>query len=250
MPSSSPEFDDLEDVLEGFDETEVELLEGGENLSTPITHWSHSSLMAFLRNPLAWYKRYVEHVYDTPATPSSVVGRACHVALQHFYGAIDTRGAIELGLEFLRNVPDFEINFGKAKSRREIKQKRQRMERDYHQAISFYLARPPKYKKILGVEVKAIAKVEGLALPIKAISDLVVQSAVDRKAVDIVDHKFVDFFSHHRKHKTLFVIQAIFNYYTVKELFKKPVRRFIVQECKKNQEHGRLIANAPLCYRF
>jgi hypothetical protein len=34
----------------------------------PIRHWSHSSLMSFLRNPLAWYKRYVEEIYDMPTT--------------------------------------------------------------------------------------------------------------------------------------------------------------------------------------
>ena len=73
----------------------------------PIKHWSHSSLMAFLRNPLAWYKRYVEEIYDTPTSPSGVVGRAGHVALQHFYGGIDKEGAVALGLEYLRNVPDF-----------------------------------------------------------------------------------------------------------------------------------------------
>ena len=30
-------------------------------------------------------------------------------------------------------------------------------------------------------------------------------------------------------------MQAIFNYYTVTETFKKPVRRFIVYECKKSR---------------
>ena len=54
--------------------------------------------MAFLRNPLAWYKRYVEKVYDTPSNPSALVGRAAHVALRHYYGGIEKTGAIELGL--------------------------------------------------------------------------------------------------------------------------------------------------------
>src|SRR3989338_424143 len=97
----------------------------------PIAHWSHSSLMAFLRNPLAWHKRYVEQVYDTPSTPSSIIGRAGHMALQHFYGGIEREGAIALGLEYLRDVPDFEINFGAAKSVRAKKQKREAMEREY-----------------------------------------------------------------------------------------------------------------------
>ena len=214
-----------------------------KNRAFPITHWSHSSLMSFLRNPLAWYKRYVERVYDTPATPSSIIGRAGHTALQHFYslpvrgtqtGGIGKEGAIELGLEYLRDVPDFEISFGKARSRMARKKKRASMEREYLQAISFYLERPPKYD-VLGVEVKAVAKVDELPLPIKAVSDLVVRSKGDRDALDIVDHKFVDSFSGMRAQKTLFVLQAIFNYYTVKEQFGRPVKRFIVHECKKRK---------------
>jgi len=190
--------------------------------------------MAFLRNPLAWYKRYVEEVYDTPSTPSSIIGRAGHIALQHFYGGLSKEGAIALGLEYLQDVPDFEINFGKATTRRAKKEKRFQMERDYRQAISFYLERPPKYK-VLGIEVKAVARVAGLPLPLKAISDLVVQSKVDPRGVDIVDHKFVDSFSKLGNRKSIFIIQAIFNYYTVKERFGKPVRRFIVHECKKSR---------------
>ncbi len=187
--------------------------------------------MAFLRNPLAWYKRYVELVYDTPSSPSGVVGRACHVALQHFYGGIKKEDAIALGLEYLRNVSDFEINFGKAKTRKAQKAKREGMEREYLQATGFYLARPPRYK-VLAVESKATVEVDGLPLPIKAVSDLVVVSKVDPRGVDIVDHKFVAAFSPYKADKALFVLQAIFNYYTVKKTFNKPVRRFIIQECK------------------
>src|SRR3989344_1970703 len=83
----------------------------------PIKHWSHSSLMAFLRNPLVWYKRYVKEIYDTPVKPSSVIGRAGPLALQRFYQGVDTDTSAKLGLEYLRQVPDFEIDFGKAKSR-------------------------------------------------------------------------------------------------------------------------------------
>lgn len=198
----------------------------------PIAHWSHSSLMAFLRNPLAWHKRYVEMVYDTPSSPSSVVGRAAHTALQHYYGGLDKEAAVALGLEYLRDVPDFEIAFGKGiGSRAARKKKRADMEADYLQAVGFYLEKPPRYK-VLEVEYKATAQVSGLPLPIKAVSDLVVVSGVDRHGVDVVDHKFVSTFSPYKADKTLFVMQAIFNYYTVKKNLGKPVRRFIVQECK------------------
>lgn len=205
--------------------------------SLPIKHWSHSSLMAFLRNPLAWYKRYVEEVYDTPSGPASVVGRACHVALQHFYGGLPKEAAVALGLEYLRQVPDFEINFGKAKSRAARKKKRLQMEKEYLQAIDFYLLRPPRHK-VVAVEHKGTAHPKGLALPLKAVSDLVVESRVERGALDIVDHKFVDAFSPQGKDKTLFVVQALFNYYTVSESFNKPVRRFIVYEVKKTRNQS------------
>jgi hypothetical protein len=190
--------------------------------------------MAFLRNPLAWYKRYVEKIYDTPGNPSSIIGRAAHTALQHFYGGIDKESSIEIGLKYLRDVPDFDINFGKAKSRAARKKMRQMMERDYLQVIGFYLARPPRHQ-VLGVEVSGMAEVPGLALPIKAISDLVVESRIEPGAVDIVDHKFVQNFSSQKGQKTLFVMQALFNYYTVAEMYGRPVRRFIVYECKKSR---------------
>ncbi len=200
----------------------------------PIEHWSHSSLTSYLRNPLAWYKRYVEGIYDTPVTPASIIGRSGHVALEHFYSGIPKEESIDEGLKYLRNVADFEIEFGKARTITAQKKKRLQMEKEYLQAISFYLKRPPRYN-VLGVEVSSIAKVKGLPIPIKAISDLVVESKIDSDAVDIVDHKFVDSFSSLGADKPLFVIQAIFNYYAVLKEFGKPVRRFVIQECKKRK---------------
>jgi|GEM_PF-288099 len=227
------------DVLENLDE-ELDFFDEGdlgraEKLHVPIAHWSHSSLMSFLRNPLAWYKRYVEKVYDMPSGPAAWIGKAGHKALEHYYGGIDKPGAIDLGLEYLRNASDFEINFGKSgRTKTARKEKRQKMEKEYLQAINFYLEKPPKYN-VLGVEVIAKAQVKGLPLPLKAVSDLVVESRGNRGALDVVDHKFVDFFSKSGGQKTLFVMQALFNYYTVQALYGKPVKRFIVHECRKKK---------------
>ncbi len=200
----------------------------------PIAYWSHSSLVSYLRNPLAWYKRYVLKIYDTPRTPAGIVGTAGHVALEQFYLGAGKERAVELGLASLRAVSDFEINFGTAKTRAAKKAKRVSMEREYLQAIGFYLARPPRHR-VLGVEVRGFAKAPGQKLPIKAISDLVVESKGNPGAVDVVDHKFVDSFSRNDGHKPLFWLQAVFNFYTVSEAFGKPVKRFIVIECKKTK---------------
>ncbi|MDE2071559.1 MAG: PD-(D/E)XK nuclease family protein [Patescibacteria group bacterium] len=187
--------------------------------------------MAFLRNPLAWHKRYVEEVYDTPYGPASAVGRACHKALEHYYSGLPKEAAAALGLEYLRDIADFEINFGRASSKLAKKKKRASMEREYLQGIGFYLARAPKYK-VLAVESKSTVEVSGLPLPIKAVSDLVVVSKVDPRGVDVIDHKFVSSFTTRGGDKPLYIIQAIFNYYAVKKTFGKPVRRFIINECK------------------
>ncbi|MEK7613477.1 MAG: PD-(D/E)XK nuclease family protein [Patescibacteria group bacterium] len=229
----------------------------------PIEHWSYSSLMSFLRNPLAWHKRYVEKVYDLPSTPSSIVGRAGHKALEHYYSVVSEdrksyhfydrtnvqskvsekpyhlvkESSIEFGLHYLRTISDFEIDFGKAESERAKRAKRKAMEEEYLQAIGFYLARAPRHR-VLGVEVMATARVKGLPLPVKAISDLVVESKGNPGYVDIVDHKFVDSFSALGADKPLFVLQALFNYYTVLQEFKLPVKRFIVQECKKKKNRN------------
>lgn len=201
----------------------------------PIEHWSYSSLMSFLRNPLAWHKRYVEGVRDMPSGPAAVIGRAGHKALEYRYKGADKEEAIALGLQYLRSIPDFELDFGKAgKSERAKGAKRTAMEADYLQAIGFYLARQPRYE-VLGVEVSAMARVPGVPLPIKAVSDLVVESKAFSGALDIIDHKFVDSFSPLGVDKPLFILQAIFNYYTVSSEYGAPVARFILQECKKRK---------------
>lgn len=136
-----------------------------------------------------------------------------------------------LGLEYLRDVADFEINFGRAKTASARRAKRQAMEREYLQATAFFLERPPRYK-VVAVESKATVQVSGLPLPIKAVSDLVVQSKVDPLGLDVVDYKFVASFTPQKADRSLFVMQAIFNYYTVKKTFNKPVRRFVIHEVK------------------
>jgi hypothetical protein len=102
----------------------------------------------------------------------------------------------------------------------------------------------------LGSRSKQLVDVEGLPLPIKAVSDLVVQSKVDPRGLDVVDHKFVAAFSPYKGDKSLFVLQAIFNYYTVKKTFNKPVRRFIVHECKDLAQCRQEPADAPLHHRL
>ena len=200
----------------------------------PIAYWSHSSLMAYLRNPLAWYTRYVMKIYDAPRTPASVIGSAGHLALEHYYKGESKEVSIQKGLQYLRDIPDFEMAFGVHKSRKAQKAKRASMEKEYLQAIEHYLTRPPRHK-VVGVELRHMAGVPGLPLPVKAVSDLVVESKGNKGALDIVDHKFVESFSSKKDLKPAFMLQAIFNYYTVSQFYNMPIKRFVIYECKKRK---------------
>ena len=52
--------------------------------------------------------------------------------------------------------------------------------------------------------------------------------------------KIVASFGKKETENPLFMLQALFNYYTVLSEFKKPVRRFLVYECKKTKnKNGR-----------
>lgn len=108
------------------------------------------------------------------------------------------------------------------------------MEKEYLQAINFYLARPPRHK-VIGAEVRGMATIPGIPIPIKAISDLVVEAKGAPGMLDIVDHKFVDNFNKSRAESLTFRLQALFNYHTITALYNLPVRNFIVYECKKRK---------------
>ncbi len=189
----------------------------------------------FLRNPLIFKKKYILKIYDDLISPSGIVGQAGHKALEAFYNGVEVNRAIELGLEHIKKTSDTGINYGKTGSRAQIL-------KDYNQAINFYLAEAPTFKKILGVEKSITASIkyadtgEELPLPAKALSDLIIEN--DNGEIEVWDHKFVKSFSDGSISKPKFVIQAMFNYHTTKEEFGKAPVRMVFNECKisKNKD--------------
>ena len=95
--------------------------------------------MSYLRNPLAWHKRYVEKVIRHA---HHALGRsgACVLAtrlLSIFISGLPKEAAIALGFEYLRNVPDFELNFGAAKGKLAQKEKRKKWRRNICRPLIF-----------------------------------------------------------------------------------------------------------------
>lgn len=196
-----------------------------------IDHWSASSLGMFLRNRLAWKKEYVHKIYDKMSSPSAVVGKAAHIALETYLDKSTTpEEAIQAGMLEIINMPDTFIDFGKTGSR-------EQMMKDYTQVINFYLTEFKKPHKVLGVERKATHFVdfEGkkMALPAKAVIDLISEN--EKGEIELVDHKMVASFSDANIMSAKHWLQAMFNYFVARqELGRSPARMFF-NECKTSK---------------
>ena len=202
--------------------------------SALIDHWSYSSLSLFLRNGLAFKKKYLLKIYDDLSSPSAIVGQAGHKALEAFYGGVPVNKAVEIGLDHINKISDTGIDYGKTGSREQIL-------KDYTQAINFYFAEAPAFQEILGIEkglthfvINEVTE-EKMAIPAKSFSDLIVRNAGE---IEIWDHKFVKSYSDGEISKATFIIQAMFNYYTVKAEYGESPKRMVFNECKlaKNKD--------------
>jgi hypothetical protein len=199
-----------------------------------IDFWSYSSMTALLRNPLAFKKKYILKVYDDIDSPSAVVGKAAHKALEAYYNGKEQSDAIQVGLDLINHTSDMGINYGKTGSRANIIS-------TYTQAVNFYFQELPVFHEILGVELEAVEEIETidgqkLSLPAKSFSDLVVRNKLGE--IEIIDHKFVRSYSDSAVDNFGHFIQAMFNYHTLKAKLGEAPKRMIFNECKvsKNKD--------------
>ena len=195
-----------------------------------IDYWSYSSLTLFLRNRLAFKKTYILKQYDNESSPSSVVGKAGHKALEHYFkmGTGDVHAAIEVGHKYIASVSDIEINYGKTGSRQQII-------KEYTQAIDSYFTEMPDFGKVVGVE-EAITTVvkdrsgRDLPLPLKSVSDIIGEDA--NGDLWVHDHKFVKYYSDGSEDKAVLIIQGLFNAHTIEAKYGKMPKGIVFHECK------------------
>ncbi len=199
----------------------------------PIEHWSYSSLLKFLSDRYAFKKQYILKIYDNKTTPAKLVGVAGHKALEAFYKGHKLEDAIREGQRYIDTYDDRLIDYGKKGSREKII-------KDYTQAINFYFAERPECKEILGVEETIVTWVDingtRLALPIKAKIDLITRDADGR--IVVRDHKFVTAYSDKQKDEGDRTIQAMFYFLAIKEKFKEAPHSIIFDEVKVSKNSG------------
>lgn len=198
-----------------------------------IDFWSYSSLTLFLRNRLAFKKTYILKQYDNESSPASVVGKACHKAMEHYLkmGTGDVHDGIEAGHRYIQSVSDIEINYGKTGSREQIIKK-------YTQAIDFYFSELPDFGKVLGVEESITTPVKDrngheLPMPLKSVSDVIGE---DKNGdIWVHDHKFLTSYSDGSEDKAVLIIQALFNFHTIEAKYGRAPKGIIFHECKTSK---------------
>lgn len=193
----------------------------------PVEHWSYSSMMMFLRNRLAFKKCYILKIYDFKNSPATIIGKACHKALEQYYRGATPDAAAAVAMAYINSVKDDDVEWGKTGSRDKVIQ-------DFTKAFNGYLEEAPSYNKILGVEKEITSFIEyngqQLGLPAKSVSDLIVENDADE--LEIIDHKFVSTYTNSEDEDGGFVFQALFNYHNVKSEYGRAPKRMIFNEYK------------------
>lgn len=203
-----------------------------KEFTCPIEHWSNSSLLTFLDDPLDFKKVYIEKVYDRMSSPSAVVGKGCHKALEAFYTGAMVEEAYDVGLDAMNDVMDAEIDFGKTGSR-------EKMLADYTKAMQFYHQESPVFFKVLSAEKSTVTFITDgngvqFPIPLKCKRDLDVEQQNGEH--EVIDYKFVTSYSDNDDDGER-AIQAMFSFFTHLADFGVAPKRKRYLEIKKSKNN-------------
>lgn len=207
----------------------------------PIQHWSTSSMMDYLTNPLIFKKKWILLIPDDDSGVSAMVGKAAHYALQVAHGGEDKIPvppdmkearpiAIQAGLDYLERYPDENIKYGKTGNR-------EKMLQTYNKVINWYFDEMPDWD-VVAVEERMQQYLVGpdgtkFALPMKGHDDLLIRKENGR--LSIIDHKFVSSYTDPGDEKPQYIVQAMFLYHLVKETHGEAPEDIIFRECKTSE---------------
>jgi hypothetical protein len=222
-----------------------------ETQQSPIEHFSYSSLTKLLRNEAGFTKVYIDKIYDTIASPSAVVGQACHKFVESLLThGLDTHAeALQDGYKHIASISDAAIEYGKTGSREKIL-------KEYAQGCQFYMETSAKMwetRNVLFVEQKFVETIhdtdgKALAIPAKCFTDVVWESLkVETFAgvtypigtLFIEDHKFVKSYADEEDIDPARLIQAMFNFHIVREKLQREPAAILYNEIKlsKNKDN-------------
>lgn len=185
---------------------------------------SASAILKFLDNPVAFQKTYIAKIYDEQRSSSAVVGNAIHEFLEKLVNKEDYSKALTSGLEYINNVADFEINYGKTGSR-------EKMLKDYELLSQTISRELPEIMNIIGTEVRLEADVmiRNKRIPFKGFVDVIQDFG---EYIEIIDWKTTRSYSSEDEENFKYIIQAWVYTILAEQKYKKPVNRVTFKEIK------------------
>lgn len=210
-----------------------------------VEHWSYSSLMLLMRNPLIWKKEYVLKIWAKTSNPSSVIGSAAHKFVEAWLKGSTLEEAIAVGMTYINGISDIAIEYGKTGSRENIL-------KSYASAVKFYTQEAPDWanRNILEVEssiTEVIKDRDGneLAIPAKAKADVIWETTRTEKfemgdgqivsfptgTLLIEDHKFSSMAGKDDDDGGR-IVQALFNFHTVEARYGRQPAAILFRDTK------------------
>lgn len=198
-------------------------------ITLPIDHLSFSAMSMLCSNQWQFKKNYILNLWDNQCSITALVGKGFHRFAELYFREVNIDKAKEDAIKLMDNTPDKDIDFGKTGSR-------EKALAELSNVIEYFLTYTPTVGEVLGSEVKVTANfdIDGMKspLPLKAVTDLATR--MDGKLWGH-DWKVVSKFSDTEKEQGSFVMQAMFNYYTLKAKYGEAPYGFIFWEIKKSK---------------
>lgn len=242
-----------------------EIAKSQEFSNFPLEHYSYSSFTKFSTNPFMFKVNNINgDQLETTSKPTNVIGRACHKALEAYFGSVtDNDGEAikkshEAGTDFLAAFSDNFIEYS------DTVPNRAKLDEKFAFSLFGYLKEinlENEIKEILMVEkmLQHQIKVDGkiLPIPIKGAPDLVYRDKQGR--IIIRDHKFTAKYSPTEEIDGAKLIQAAFNFFLVYAETGEPPYSMIYEEFKivENRDKSRqtrefeiVFGDHPLIFDF
>lgn len=156
-------------------------------------------------------KQYILNLWDFKTSPSMLVGKAFHKFAECLHSGMDHQASVQKAYELISEAKDQDIEWGKTGSR-------EKCLKELNQVIDIYLSNAPAFGETVATEYKktVLPKIDGQPwpLPVKAVTDRITRRP---DGLHLIDYKVVASLSDLAEEKPDFIMQAMFNYFTVSE---------------------------------
>lgn len=202
-------------------------------INLPIEHISFSSMTLYVANPRQFFKNYILNIWDFKQNPSAMVGKAFHKAMEIYSKTGDLDRAIVEGSNYLEETSKKDVEWGVTGSL-------EKCVKEYNQVVNFYMQEAQDLGKMIGAEMSVTTdhgfdEGEVLPLPVKAVTDHVTEQNGD---VMLWDYKVVSVFSDKEEEDPAKIMQAMFNYLTVKAKTGREPKKMTYIEVKKSKNRN------------